>query len=357
MLHYALLPKDPGRVVTGLQTFGKASLGVAGSVEQVSPGSRDSQWSCSPSPLCWYLALSGATGTKIRIADISFSVLGLSRDWVWVDRELFEAFVSDSPSDVVLRVHAGAPEEHVPRGHPVRSVEGLRNVYLDENTWAFQFRPDDRTLYPRRPPHQVLLFNRDFAAGDLYVSADVMSKRRPFEFGLFLLELLTAMLPFHRGMMLHASGISDGGQAIVFAGPSGAGKSTLARLWQGCEGVRLLNDDRTILRRSGGQWRAYPVAGMGEMRPLSSEGSNLGAIFLVSQANDNNAERKGISQAASSILPHISLAYYDSVAVNLGLQLLDDLLQEVPVYELGFLPDQTAVSFVRDVVRQRDLLE
>jgi len=294
--------------------------------------------------------LLGATQVRIRIADITFALVGLTREWTWTDQDRFEAFTSEGASDILLNVHAGDGCSQLSSADMVYSVEGLRNVYLCEDRWAFEFHPYKRLLYPQRPPHQVLIFDRRFTEGDLYVSADSTSERHPFSFGLFLPELLSDMLPFYSGMMLHASGISHEGRGIVFAGPSGAGKSTIAGLWQRRDGIGVLNDDRMIVRKKGEQWWAYPAAGMGELGPDSTQAAVLEAVFLVSHSQQNLAERMGMAQAASSLLPHISLPPYDAVAVSLGLDLLDDLLQKVPVYQLGFLPDDSAIDCIKGTI-------
>lgn len=294
--------------------------------------------------------MSGDTQVKIRIADITLAVVGLTRDWVWVDREPFEPYLSAGPEGVVLRLHAGRVSEGIPPGDLVRSAEGLRNVYLGEDTWAVEFHPYQRALYPQRPPYQVLVFDRRFTSGDLYVSGDSVSERPALNLGLFLLDLLTDMLPFHNGMMLHAAGICEGGRAVIFAGPSGAGKSTLAGLWRGNAGVRVLNDDRVILRRKEGRWWAYPVPAFGDLRSESPDGVMLEAAFVIRHAVENGASRRGAAEAAASLLPHLALPAYDAVAVGLDLKLLEDLAEGVPVYELGFLPDQAAVDFIRDLV-------
>lgn len=296
--------------------------------------------------------LNAASEVRIKIAEISCAVVGLTEDWIWADRERFEDFTGEGPPDLVLRVHAGRPDEHIQVGDLAYSVEGLRNVYLNSDTWAFEFHPYKGAEFPQRPPHQLLVFDRRMTAGDLYISSDTRAKKPTFSFAVFLLELFAIMLPLHGGIMVHASGISEGGRGIVFAGPSGAGKSTMAELWEGCAGTRVLNDDRIILRKQGRQWRAFPAPGIGEPGQGYWEGAPLEAVFLLSQADENIAERTRPSRGAGSLLAHVALPPYDATAMSAGLELLDDLVNEVPIYELGFLPDRTAVDFVKDLIRQ-----
>jgi hypothetical protein len=248
-------------------------------------------------------------------------------------------------------LHVAGADERIPVGNLVRTLDGLRNVYVDEKSWALEFVPYKREMYPQRPPHQMLVFDRRFTSGDLWVSVDTASEQPSFRFSLLLSELLTGMLSFHGGMMLHAAGIDDDGRGMVFAGASGAGKSTMAALWQGYAGARVLNDDRIILRREDSVWWAYPVPGVGEPRSSSQERVAVEATFLISHGKQNVAERIGLSQGASALLAHTSLPAYDAAGIGMALELLDELLKEVPVCELGFVPDDSVVSFVRDVVR------
>ena len=297
--------------------------------------------------------MSLAAQFRIRIADIIFAVSGLTDGWVWADRELFELFITDGAPDILLRVHVAPLGPHLLGRELAYSVEGLRSVYLDRNGWAFEFYPYDREHFPQRPPHQLLTFDRRFTLGDLYISPGDGTERPTFTFSLFLFELFTNMLPFYDGVMVHASGINDGGQGMVFAGPPGAGKSTLASLWHGYDGVRVLGDDRCILRKNEGRWWVYPVAGIGELRPDSPAGAPLEAIFLLSHAKDNVVKREDISPAATSLMAHLSLPPYDSAAVDLGLGLLEDLVEQVSAFELGFVPDEAAVEFIRGAVSRR----
>jgi hypothetical protein len=298
----------------------------------------------------WDLRVSRVEDKKIRLADIVFSFVGLTGDWVWEHEEVFEGLRSRASPDVVLTLHHGCPPPPMRAAQMVSKAGGARNIYLGQDRWFFELRPHDRDLVPERPPRQLLAFDRRFTRGDLYVSTDTPSERPIFNVRVFLFELMAAMLPSYDGLMVHASGIVDGARGIIFPGPSGAGKSTMAGLWQGRDGVRLLNDDRLIFRKQGGRWWAYPATATGELGPDSWAGVVMEAMFLVSHGQRNLAERRRISQAATLLLPHISLPSYDPEAVGLGLQLLDDLLHEVPVYELGFVPDEAVVDYVRDTV-------
>jgi hypothetical protein len=75
--------------------------------------------------------------------------------------------------------------------------------------------------------------------------------------------LVNAVLPIYAGLRaaicLHASAVTLGERATVFAGPSGSGKSTRA-LKALHEGGLVLGDDTAVLRPVDGTWFVFPGA-------------------------------------------------------------------------------------------------
>jgi hypothetical protein len=133
---------------------------------------------------------------------------------------------------------------------------------------------------------------------------------------------------------------------LVFAGVGGAGKSTTARLWQQQNGARVVNDDRVILRKTGGQFHLYgtPWHGVGGM--ALAEDAPLRKIFLLKQAKSNQIRPLSPTQAATALLARSFSPFWSTEGLKFTLQFLADLCQEIPVFEFGFLPDQSAVDFI-----------
>ena len=78
----------------------------------------------------------------------------------------------------------------------------------------------------------------------------------PLEYPLDRLATL-GLLAQGYGIMLHAAGVIEFGESIVFSGPSGAGKSTIARLYSREQGTTVLNDDTIIVRKIEGRLWAF----------------------------------------------------------------------------------------------------
>ncbi|MGE0258473.1 MAG: HPr kinase/phosphorylase [Alphaproteobacteria bacterium] len=78
------------------------------------------------------------------------------------------------------------------------------------------------------------------------------------------------MRPVSQSVLLHATAVAIGGQAVLLRGPSGCGKSDLAlRLIDA--GARLVADDQCVLRRHGDTLLVRApaaIAGLFEVRGL-----------------------------------------------------------------------------------------
>ena len=62
-------------------------------------------------------------------------------------------------------------------------------------------------------------------------------------------------------MVLHCSVLKVKSGVILFSGPSGIGKSTQAGLWTKYRKARVINGDRTLLKKENGRWMSlgWPI--------------------------------------------------------------------------------------------------
>lgn len=149
------------------------------------------------------------------------------------------------------------------------------------------------------------------------------------------------------GIMLHSCGVVDQDKGYVFAGISGNGKSTTARLWEGLAGVQILNDDHTIIRKINGQFQVFgtPWHGLGGMAAAAD--APLERVYILRHAVENKATRITPARAAAALLVRTFAPLWNAEMMAFTLAFLEDLCTTVPVYELGFVPDRSAVDYVR----------
>lgn len=144
----------------------------------------------------------------------------------------------------------------------------------------------------------------------------------------------------HYGILFfHAAQVAVQGKGILFTAPSGTGKTTQAKLWRDCRGAELLCNDRTLIRRPENQWLTYgyPLDGSEPVR--STQVTPLGCIVLLRQGKGNSVERLRGGKAVSGLMSQLVI---DARAH--AIELLSDMMCEIPVYQLSCTPDQNAVD-------------
>lgn len=151
----------------------------------------------------------------------------------------------------------------------------------------------------------------------------------------FYLELVE-----YDGLFLHASAVVLDGKAYLFSGHSGAGKSTHTRLWQEIFGqdARVINDDKPALRRVDGRWIAYGTPWCGKDGINLNEQAPLAGICFLKKAPKNEIRRLSKREAMERILAQTIRRYPDICKMDKLFDLMEKLLNEIPVYELENLP-------------------
>lgn len=148
------------------------------------------------------------------------------------------------------------------------------------------------------------------------------------------------------GFYLHASAVVLDGKAYLFSGNSGAGKSTHTRLWQQVFGpdARVINDDKPVLRRMDGKWIVYGTPWCGKDGININDKAPLAGICYVKKAQKNEIRRLTKREAMERILAQTIRRYPDRERLDKMLALLEQLLAEIPVYELENLPEPAAAQ-------------
>jgi hypothetical protein len=277
----------------------------------------------------------------LQIAGIQMG-LEIQSGWHFSTFRPFSLFSSRSPSQIHYQV-----SPHLPPGPPEGELS-----FDSGQSWRLFSHGDRRIFWIGArdfTPSMVGNFGADFHSGDIYISPSrVEPGKYTFPLGYPLGELLmTSLLGTGYGIMLHSCGVIDGEDGFVFAGISTAGKSTTARLWSSQPGTRVINDDHTILRKVDGQFRLYGTPWHGEGGFALAEDAPLKKILILRHAPKNQAVRLSPARAAAALLVRTFAPLWSAAGMNFTLQFLDELCQSVPCYELGFVPDSSAVEFVR----------
>jgi len=165
----------------------------------------------------------------------------------------------------------------------------------------------------------------------------------------FYLQLLR-----NNGLMLHASAVELNGKAYLFSGDCGAGKSTHTRLWQSTfgESARVFNDDKPALRYLDGTWYAYGTPWCGKDGININMKAPLAGICFLKQAPENKIRRLSAPEAIQKCLPQTLRKFKDGANTLLLMEHLDNLIREIPIFELENRPEPAAARLSYETMRQ-----
>ena len=249
----------------------------------------------------------------------------------------YRHFLSEKAPDVFLKVH---PDR-------VFFYRRREKIFHSGPNWRL-YRSGEK--YIVRTMFQEGIFDPDFRSGDLYA----LRKRGGFFNFQYFAYPLHEILMIHllcrdQGLLLHACGIVDKGDGILFCGMSGGGKSTLANIWEDQTGNMVLSDDRVIVRMIDGCVTAFGTPWHGEAGHASPEMARLRKIFFIEHAEKNWAKKLSRTEAVSHLMTRSFPPLWDRDGMIRTLEFADILSQKIPCYGLGFVPDNRIIEFVRDI--------
>jgi hypothetical protein len=283
---------------------------------------------------------------RIEVAGLVLSILSAQDRSDIQFEEVYQRFLSGvRPAISICARYNGVPN---------LSLRGSDLIFDSEAAWSL-YRAEERYAIvlgasaSGSSPYRLALFD------DRLRQVEIYSEPMRMEGGLLpdplqypMAEvLMVCLLARGWGLMVHACGIDDGGRGYLFAGNSTHGKTTTARLWR--EKATILNDDRIVLRWHEGCFWMYGTPWHGDYRWVSPQGVPLEKIFFLRHAGENQARRVGGVTAASMLLARSFPPLWDATGMEFSLDLSARLVEAVPCYELGFVPDGRVVEYVRCV--------
>lgn len=158
----------------------------------------------------------------------------------------------------------------------------------------------------------------------------------------------------YNGLYLHASAVEYEGRAYLFSAPSGTGKSTHTRLWQQCfgESAQVFNDDKPSLRRLENTWYAYGTPWCGKDHINLNRKVPVAGICFLKQASENRIRHLSKQEAVNKILSQTIRKFQSGEQLDLLLGNLDQLVREIPFFELENLPVPEAAELSYETMRK-----
>jgi len=168
----------------------------------------------------------------------------------------------------------------------------------------------------------------------------------PFAIDSVLRIVHTLILAEEGGFLLHSASAVRNGRAFLFAGISGTGKTTLSRLAP--PDVMLLTDEVSYVRQVAQGYRAFGTPFAGELaRPGENVSAPVAALYLLQQASENRVAPLAAPDAVRGLMQNILFFARDQELVGRLFQTACAFVAKVPVYRLGFLPDERVWELIR----------
>jgi len=195
-------------------------------------------------------------------------------------------------------------------------------------------------------PYKVARFDASFTRGTILLAPSILRlELNPLDYPLD--EVLIAnLLGRGRGVELHSCGIVDrSGRGHLFVGVSGAGKSTTARLWES-HSAGVVSDDRVIVRDDGEMLSIYGTPWHGEAELSMAAKAPLAGVYLLVQSRTNALRELSRADAIAKLFRCSFPPFHDQEAVAFTLQMLERIVDRVPVRELHFTREPGSVELI-----------
>jgi hypothetical protein len=283
---------------------------------------------------------------RFRVANTVFEISFKGDKKIFLDSAYDDFMCNDEPDIRLDVIFDALPDIHI-------ADENM--VFNSEGTWKL-FKIDGKdvitttTPFIGKDPYRIAIFNESYTHGEIYVNIPQSFTLKagsfldPFEFPLSEV-LMVCYLAKQHGIMVHACGVIDNNHGLLFNGNSTHGKSTTARLWQ--NHARILNDDRIIIRKEDGIFKMYGTPWHGAFHGVAAMSVPLEKIFFLRHAKENKIVPKSGVAAASMLFTRCFPAFWDQAGIDFTLNLCGQIVTSVPCYELGFVPDESVVDFIR----------
>ncbi len=159
--------------------------------------------------------------------------------------------------------------------------------------------------------------------------------------------LLMYALAARRGACIHSCAADFNGKGYLFPGRSGAGKSTISRIFQSRDRA-VLSDDRIIVRKIRDSFMCFGTPWAGDAEMAENRSLPLHGIFFILHGNEDRAEEIAPKEAFERLMPVTSIPWYDEKVMPDLLSFCEDLVMNVPAYDLHFRPGAEVVDLLEE---------
>ncbi|MDP4152624.1 MAG: hypothetical protein Q8865_04160 [Bacillota bacterium] len=159
----------------------------------------------------------------------------------------------------------------------------------------------------------------------------------------------------YNGFCLHSSAVALNNKAVLFSAPCGTGKSTHTNLWQkyfGTDKAVIINDDKPAIRFINETFYVYGTPWSGKSDLSKNIRVPLQAVVFLEQAQKNNIRRLSNKKAAQMLI-YQSMRFNSNDKIEKLLYLIDNLIKDIPVYQMGCTISFDAVKLAYNTINNK----
>lgn len=170
----------------------------------------------------------------------------------------------------------------------------------------------------------------------------------------YLAQMMPGVLAKQQMLTIHSALIEYQGVAFAVCAPSGVGKTTHARLWRDEKNALILNGDRTVCKKVDDQWIAYGTPWSGTSGEQINRQAPLKAVVVLKRSEENKVQKLSAMDAFREIFPQLMYPSWNQELTGIIMDILNQLLEDMPVYCLYCRPDREAVEVLeREIYKEK----
>ncbi len=159
-------------------------------------------------------------------------------------------------------------------------------------------------------------------------------------------------------IILHSSAIKYGDKCYLFSAPTGTGKSTHTSLWEKLYGnkVRIINDDKPILKYKKGKIIAYGTPFAGGTHKFFDENGEVDAIIFIERSAENSIKEITAKEAIPLIFQE-TVKKLGADRMNIVLDMIEKICKNVRLFKLYCNMEESSAVLAHNTLIKDDINE